>query len=101
MMENTTKLHFSQGLWRDIDETTLNYEKHAGHIIPRVFMRGHIDDIKQILKYYGREKVKQTLLQTRYLDKRTLAFVVGLFNLRKEDFRCYKLSQSLPLPWDY
>ncbi|MDR0859685.1 MAG: hypothetical protein LBO09_01515 [Candidatus Peribacteria bacterium] len=57
--------------------------------------------MKQVLHYYGREKVKQTLLQTRYLDKTALAFSAGLFNLKKEDFRCYKLSQSIPQLWNY
>jgi hypothetical protein len=92
---------FSKGLFRDTDETKLDYEKHAGQIIPRVFMRGKVEDMKQVLRYYGRERVKQELLITRYLDKRTLAFSAGLFNLHKEDFRCYKLSQSTPQLWNY
>ncbi|GHW02229.1 hypothetical protein AGMMS50249_0150 [candidate division SR1 bacterium] len=97
----TITMTFSKGLFRDTDETKLDYEKHAGQIIPRVFMRGTIDDMKQVLLYYGREKVKHTLLQTRYLDKTALAFSAGLFNLHKEDFRCYKLSQSIPQLWNY
>ena len=94
-------MQFSKALFRDADETRLDYEKHAGQIIPRVFMRGTVDDIKQVLRYYGKEKVKQTLLQTRYLDRLTLAFVAALFTLHKEDFRCYKLSQSTPQLWPY
>ena len=94
-------MKFSQGLFRDVDETKFDYQRHAGHIIPRVFMRGRVDDIKQVLRYYGRDKVKEELLKTRYLDKMTLAFSAGLFNLKKEDFRCYKLSQSTPQHWNY
>ncbi len=94
-------MEFSQGLFWDVDETKFDYDKHAGHIIPRVFMRGSIDDIFQVLHYYGREKVKEVLLQTRYLDKLALAFSIGIFNLNKEDFRCYKLSQSTPQLWHY
>jgi len=94
-------MKFSKGLFWDVDESKLDYEKHAGQIIPRVFMRGTMEDIVQVLRHYGKEKVKQTLLQTRYLDKLTLAFSVGLFNLNKEDFRCYKLNQSIPQLWNY
>lgn len=94
-------MQFSKGLFRDADETRFDYEKHAGQIIPRVFMRGHTEDIKQVLRYYGREKVKGVLLDTRYLDKKTLAFSAVLFNLHKEDFRCYKLNQSTPQLWPY
>jgi len=94
-------MKFSQGLFRDADETKFDYEKHAGQIIPRVFMRGNVDDIKQVLHFYGREKVKQVLLETRYLDNMTLSFSMALFNLNKEDFRCYKLSLSTPQHWNY
>jgi len=94
-------MQFSQGLFRDVDETKFDYQRHAGHIIPRVFMRGKLEDMLQVIRYYGREKVKEELLITRYLDKRTLAFSAELFSLKKEDFRCYKLNQSTPLPWDY
>lgn len=94
-------MEFSKGLFWDVDETKFDYEKHAGHIIPRVFMRGSLEDIRQVLSYYGQEKVKQTLLQTRYLDKLSLAFSMGFFNLNKEDFRCYKLNRFTQEPWSY
>jgi hypothetical protein len=94
-------MHFSKGLFRDADETRFDYEKHAGQIIPRVFMRGTVKDMKEVLRYYGKKRVKEELLKTRYLDKRALAFSAVLFNLKKENFRCYKLSQSTRLPWDY
>ena len=94
-------MEFSKGLFRDADETRFDYEKHAGQIIPRVFMRGKVSDITQVLKYYGRERVKEVLLTTRYLDKRALAFSAALFNLKIENFRCYKLNQSTPQLWNY
>lgn len=94
-------MEFSKGLFWDVDENKLDFEKNSGQIIPRVFMRGTIEDIVQVLRYYGKERVKKTLLQTRYLDKLTLAFSIGFFNLKKEDFRCYKLNQSIPQLWDY
>ena len=89
-------MEFSKSLFWDVDASKFDYEKHAGHIIPRVFMRGTMNDMLQVLRYYGREKVKNVLLNTRYLDKIALAFSVGLFNCNKKDFRCYKLSQSTP-----
>jgi hypothetical protein len=94
-------MKFSKGLFRDADETRFDYEKHAGQIISRVFMRGKVEDIKEVLHYYGKKRVKEELLHTRYLDKRTLAFSGALFNLKKEDFRCYKFSQLAPKLWEY
>ena len=95
------RMRFSKGLFWDIDENKLNYTKNAGQIIPRVFMRGTMEDILQVLRHYGKEKVKETLLNARYLDKLTLSFSAGIFNCKKEDFRCYKLNQSTPQLWNY
>ena len=94
-------MEFSKGLFWDVNESKLNCKKNAGQIISRVFMRGTMEDILQVLRYYGKERVKETLLNVRYLDKLALAFSAGLFNCKKEDFRCYKLSQATPQLWNY
>lgn len=94
-------MEFSKSLFWDVDAFKFDYQKHAGHIIPRVFMRGTMNDMIQVLRYYGKEKVKNILLNTRYLDKIALAFSARFFNCNKEDFRCYKLSQSTPQLWNY
>jgi len=94
-------MEFSEGLFWDVDASKFDYEKHAGQIIPRVFMRGTMNDLFQIFSYYGEEHIKNVLLQTRYLDKITLSFAANLFHLSKDDFRCYKLNQSTPQHWNY
>lgn len=94
-------MNFSKNLFWDVDEQKFDFEKNAAQIIPRVFMRGTLEDIIQVLRYYGKEKVKEILINTRYLDKKTLSFSANYFNLFKDDFRCYKLSQSTPTHWNY
>ena len=94
-------MKFSKSLFWDVDASKFDYQKHAGHIIPRVFMRGKLNDMLEVLRYYGKEKVKNVLLHTRYLDKKTLAFSANYFNVSKDNFRCYKLSQSTPQLWNY
>ena len=94
-------MQFSKALFWDVDASKLDYEKHAGHIIPRVFMRGTLEDLTEIFSYYGKEKIKEVLLQTRYLDKLTLSFAANLFHVSKDEFRCYRLKQSTPQLWDY
>lgn len=94
-------MEFSNNLFWDADISNIDYDKHAGHIVPRVFMRGTMEDILQVIRYYGKERVAEILMNTRYLDKISLAFATGLFNLKKDDFRCYKLNQSSPRLWNY
>gem|GEM_PF-249652 len=94
-------MEFSTNLFWDADASQFDYEKHAEQIIPRVFMRGKLNDILEVLRYYGKNKVRDVLLQTRYLDKVTLSFVANYFKIEIEEFRCYKLSQSIPQHWPY
>lgn len=94
-------MKFSKGTFWDVDETTFDYEKHAGHIILRVFMRGTFEDLLEVLRYYGKDRVRDVLVQTRYLDKKTLAFASSYFHVPKEEFRCYKRKQFIPQLWDY
>ena len=94
-------LSFRQSLFWDADITRLDPEKHAGQIVPRVFMRGTAEEMKAVMNYYGKDRTRDVLTQTRYLDKVTLAFCTTIFEVPKEEFRCYKLSQSIPQLWDF
>lgn len=91
----------SPHLFWDIDQTTLSYERHACFIITRVAMHGFWWDWKRLVKFYGKEKIKQELLQTRYLDKKTLNFFSHYFEIEKSEFRCYNTEPSIRKHWDY
>ncbi len=94
-------MQLSKGLFWDVDASTLDYVKNARFILERAFMRGKTSDIIEVLRHYGLDTAKENLVQSRYLDKLTLAFCCTLFHLKKEDFRCYRLSQSIPQHWPY
>jgi len=94
-------MRFSKELFWDLNIENLDFQMHKSQIIPRVFMKGKIDDILQVLRYYDKNEVKNVLLNTRYLDKKTLALAAVYFSTDKEKFRCYKLSQSTPQLWPY
>ena len=94
-------MRFSKELFWDLDNEKLDFQVHKSQIIPRVFMKGKLDDIIQVLRYYDRDTVKKVLLDTRYLDCKTLALAAVFFSTDKKEFRCYKLSQSTPQLWPY
>lgn len=95
-----TKL-FSKRLFWDVDSAQLALDKDAEFIVPRVFMRGTVEEMRNALKYYGEPRCRDILTTTRYLDKKTLALCTVLFDLEQEAFRCYRLKQLNQLPWDY
>ena len=82
----------------DTDFNKLDYEKNANSIIERVFDRGDIDDVRQVRRFYGDEKVIEALTSAKYLFDETINFCSGIFDIPKEKFRCYLLKQSNPTP---
>lgn len=85
----------------DTDFKKLNYTRHANAIIVRVLERGSMKDWSEIKGYYGHEKIKAAAIGARWLDKTTLSFVSGLYNVPQKKFRCYTWRQSNPVLWDF
>lgn len=88
-------------LFWDIDPAYLDYSAKARFVIGRVVMFGTITDWKALLNYYGPERVRDEMLQERYLDNRSLNFLSFYFGIPKTQFRCYTLQRSNPKHWDY
>lgn len=88
--------NFDPGLFWDVDVSTIQWEKNARWVIARVLSRGDLADFRELVRLYGLDRIKNEMLQVRYLDKKTLSFVAALFDIPKEEFRCFKLRQSTP-----
>ncbi len=86
-------------LFWDCDYTKIDFEKNYGFVIERVLERGSFDDWFAIKKYYGMDKIKQAVLNARFLNKKVLAFCSVIFDTPQQEFRCYKLQQLNPGLW--
>ncbi|HFA50708.1 MAG TPA: hypothetical protein ENJ95_17000 [Bacteroidetes bacterium] len=95
------ELQLRPSLFRDVNVESIDLQKHRLSVIERITLRGRLEEFQALLQYYGRETVKNTLLQVRYLDKVTLSFCSTVFNVPITEFRCYKLAQSNPEHWNY
>jgi len=89
-----------QAFW-DVDMDKIDYEKNAAHVIDKVFDRGTLNDIISVLNFYGDDKIKDALLNRRYLMNRTMSFACTLFDLKLEDFRSYQFKQLNPHVWPF
>jgi hypothetical protein len=96
-MEMTKPILAKQIFW-DTNFENLDYDKNYRSIIERVFDWGDIDDIRQVRRYYGDEKVSESLTSAKYLFDETIHFCAGIFEIPKENFKCYILKQSNPTP---
>lgn len=82
----------------DTDFDKVDYKKSWKSVIERVFDRGDIEDIRQVRRFYGDDKVIEALTSAKYLFDETINFCSGIFDIPKEKFRCYILKQSNPIP---
>lgn len=90
---------FSKSLFWDVDQNSFDADQHARFIVERVITRGRLSDWKKLLKYYGFERIKEEVLNIRYLDKLSLNFCSIFFDVPKSEFRCYKQPQSIQALW--
>lgn len=60
-------------LW-EYDLKTFNYDKSYKIVIERVLERGTMEDWKEIVSYYKKEKILETIEWSAQLDKRDKDF---------------------------
>jgi hypothetical protein len=94
-------LSLSPALFWDTDHSKIGLDTHAKTIVERVILHGTWSEFKSILAYYGKDSIRDILLNLRYLDNRTLSFCSAYFLAPKSAFRCYILKQSNPTHWNY
>jgi len=102
-MENSSKtvLGLSRTLFWDCDPDKVDTEKHAEMIVEKVLNRGTLDEFKTIVKFYGKPKLSEFVVNYRYMDNILLSFCSAYFNIPKEKFRCYTQKQLKVTHWDY
>ena len=93
-MEGNILSKLSGYLFWDCNIDLLDPNSDKNLILERVFSRGTENDEREIFNYYGKNFIKHTILDIKYLDKKTLNYLSIVFNIPKEEFRCYKHSQS-------
>ena len=86
-------------LW-EYDLNRFNWEDMRTLVVQRVIERGRMDDFYAILNLYGLEGVKDTIKQISYLNPKDFSFVCSVFNLKKEDLKCYTKQQSTLQHWN-
>jgi hypothetical protein len=60
-------------LW-EYDLGKFNFNRSANIVIERVIERGNMDEWREILRYYGREKVLEVARRSKQLDKKDKHF---------------------------
>jgi hypothetical protein len=89
MSDLDSTFHIDPNLFWDTDVANLDPQKHATYIIERVVSRGQWDDWKNLLAFYGNDRIKNVVISLRHLDPKTHHFLALYFDCPVESFRCY------------
>ncbi|MGE0771331.1 MAG: hypothetical protein AB7K37_06445 [Cyclobacteriaceae bacterium] len=80
----------------DVDFDQLDYQTHSKFIIERVFERGDVPDIRNCRRYYGDDKIRNVLLNVKFLPETRMYLASAVINRPLNAFRCYSQRQSNP-----
>jgi len=87
--ENKNIPQLSRAAFWDIDLDKLDLERYADFAIIRIFERGTLQDIEEIVKYFGESKITNSLTTATSLLPRAIAVAQKLFGLSNNQFSCY------------
>jgi Zn-dependent peptidase ImmA (M78 family) len=84
----------SRTFW-DTRLDTFDFERYANFAIIRVFDRGLKNEMREIIRYYGKEKTVQALINARMLTPRAFVISKRLFHIPQELYACLKQKPLL------
>lgn len=87
---------FSDYIFWDVDKASVDPVLNAPFLVRRVLEYGQIADWKNLLKYYGLERIADVAKQLRTLDPKALSFISTVSKTPIDNFRCYTTRQSNP-----
>lgn len=100
MTQLEIKSQITKALFWDINFSDIDFTKQKSYIIPRVVDRGTKKDVQLIWNFYGQKTIKEVLLNSRFLEDKTIYFFANLFSIQPKDFRAYKIKQSQTTTWN-
>lgn len=90
---------FSEHLFWDCDQFSVDAKKHAAFLVGRVLMHGTLSDWRALKTLLGNERIREEAVKLPYLDPRTLGFCSTYFQIPSGHFRCVtKNRSSSPAP---
>lgn len=101
MQSSTYNPVFNRRIFWDVDFDKLDYNGKASFIIERVFERGDVEDIRNCRRYYGDDKIKQVLINAKWLSLPVIYLATALFENELTDYRCYNTEQLRKQPFMY
>ncbi len=100
--QNKGKHRISPALLWEYDLQRFDWHRSRRLVVQRVVERGRVEDYFAAFDLYGGiEDFRGILREVATLPERDMNFVCKVFDLKKEELRCYTRRQLLLQLWDY
>jgi len=86
-------------LW-EYEFEKINWQQMREIIVQRVVERGRMNDFYAALNLYGIEGVKEAIKHIPYLNPKDLEFVCSVFEIKKEELKCYTTKPLKNQHWN-
>ncbi|MEN8229942.1 MAG: hypothetical protein ABFS38_17410 [Bacteroidota bacterium] len=93
LRDGLKEIRLRRSLFWDIPDGGIDLIRNKQLIIERVFSRGNIEELKEIINYYSDKEIRQTVVRIGTLDKKTLNFIARAYHIKPEKFRCFTTNQ--------
>lgn len=94
------KLSISPTAFWDVDFTQLDNERDSLFIMYKVLNHGKLDDIKEVFRFYGKERIRKEIVLASYLKPQAISFICTILDLQKSDFVTMNKRQTANSIWN-
>ena len=94
-------MNLTRAIFWDTNYDQIDWEAKARYVIERVVNYGTLSDWHAIREHYGMDRIKEAVIQSRDLHPKSLCLMSLIFDIPKEQFRCYTQIQSNREHWTY
>lgn len=78
-----------------MDINSLDAEEHKSYIIRRIFDIGSLEEVADVLNYYGDAETKDVLIKANSLTQPAFNMAKLIFKLQPTDFACFSKIQFM------
>ena len=86
-------------LW-EYDLSRVDWQAMRLIVVQRVVERGRMEDFYALLNMYGIEGVRESIKEIPVMSPKDMSFVCSVFDIKKEELKCYLRRQSHPQHWN-
>ena|ERR1700729_4162240 len=88
----------SMSAFKNVDMEDIDFENDALNVLERVAYRGELDDIRAVRAFYGDDRIRKEIVNSKCLGPLEVNFCCLIFDLKTTDFKFYKEGNFRPYP---